>query len=221
MLITGLVFVTVIALGETTKAWNHRRRARRPRRYAGRAGRGDTRPAARMRDLPTGTVTFLFTDIEGSTRLLHEHGERYADSTLWAAVEAEEAKGPLAMWTAERDKYAAHIPAAQGPVPKLTLEEAVAYALSPLTRDRGGTTVLRAPAPAAVPARAVRVGAARAPESASAGTSAPAASAGTSAQVRSAGTSARESRPRRNVFRSREPCPRLAHPQTAVGRRIG
>ena len=29
--------------------------------------------------LPTGTVTFLFTDIEGSTRLLHELGpERYA-----------------------------------------------------------------------------------------------------------------------------------------------
>src|SRR5439155_4580142 len=32
-----------------------------------------------MRDLPTGTVTFLFTDIEGSTRLLHDLGERYAD----------------------------------------------------------------------------------------------------------------------------------------------
>ena len=32
-----------------------------------------------MRDLPSGTVTFLFTDIEGSTRLLHEHGEGYAD----------------------------------------------------------------------------------------------------------------------------------------------
>jgi predicted ATPase/class 3 adenylate cyclase len=30
-------------------------------------------------DLPTGTVTFLFTDIEGSTRLLHDLGERYAD----------------------------------------------------------------------------------------------------------------------------------------------
>jgi predicted ATPase len=28
---------------------------------------------------PTGTVTFLFTDIEGSTRLLHELGERYAE----------------------------------------------------------------------------------------------------------------------------------------------
>jgi predicted ATPase len=32
-----------------------------------------------MRDLPTGTVTLLFTDIEGSTRLLDELGSRYAD----------------------------------------------------------------------------------------------------------------------------------------------
>jgi peptide/nickel transport system substrate-binding protein len=30
-------------------------------------------------ELPSGTVTFLFTDIEGSTRLLRELGERYAD----------------------------------------------------------------------------------------------------------------------------------------------
>lgn len=30
-------------------------------------------------DLPTGTVTFLFTDVEGSTKLLHEHGDAYAD----------------------------------------------------------------------------------------------------------------------------------------------
>ena len=30
-------------------------------------------------ELPTGTVTFLFTDVEGSTRLLQEHGARYAD----------------------------------------------------------------------------------------------------------------------------------------------
>jgi predicted ATPase len=29
--------------------------------------------------LPVGTVTFLFTDVEGSTRLLAEHGERYAE----------------------------------------------------------------------------------------------------------------------------------------------
>jgi WD40 repeat protein/class 3 adenylate cyclase len=32
-----------------------------------------------MTDLPAGTVTFLFTDIEGSTRLLQELGERYAE----------------------------------------------------------------------------------------------------------------------------------------------
>jgi predicted ATPase len=32
-----------------------------------------------MPDLPTGTVTFLFTDIEGSTRLLDELGDAYAE----------------------------------------------------------------------------------------------------------------------------------------------
>ena len=32
-------------------------------------------------DLPTGTVTFLFTDVEGSTRLLHELGpDAYSDA---------------------------------------------------------------------------------------------------------------------------------------------
>src|SRR3954471_1757380 len=33
-----------------------------------------------MRELPSGTVTFLFTDIEGSTRLLHELGDAYPDA---------------------------------------------------------------------------------------------------------------------------------------------
>ena len=33
-----------------------------------------------MRELPAGTVTFLFTDIEGSTKLLHELGDAYADA---------------------------------------------------------------------------------------------------------------------------------------------
>jgi predicted ATPase/class 3 adenylate cyclase len=31
------------------------------------------------RDLPSGTVTFLFTDVEGSTKLLHELGDAYAE----------------------------------------------------------------------------------------------------------------------------------------------
>jgi predicted ATPase/class 3 adenylate cyclase len=35
-------------------------------------------PAARTAPLPTGTVTFLFTDVEGSTRLLQQLGDRYA-----------------------------------------------------------------------------------------------------------------------------------------------
>ena len=35
-------------------------------------GRSDDRPR-----LPTGTVTFLFTDVEGSTRLLQDLGDRY------------------------------------------------------------------------------------------------------------------------------------------------
>src|SRR3954471_20497634 len=34
-----------------------------------------------MRPLPCATVTFVFTDVEGSTRLLHELGaERYAEA---------------------------------------------------------------------------------------------------------------------------------------------
>ena len=32
-----------------------------------------------MSELPSGTVTFLFTDIEGSTRLLLAAGDSYAD----------------------------------------------------------------------------------------------------------------------------------------------
>ena len=33
-----------------------------------------------VRDLPTGVVTLLFTDVEGSTRLLHELGDGYGDA---------------------------------------------------------------------------------------------------------------------------------------------
>lgn len=39
------------------------------------AGSGGTDDHAMRTGLPTGTVTFLFTDIEGSTRLLHDLGE--------------------------------------------------------------------------------------------------------------------------------------------------
>src|SRR2546428_12215146 len=35
-----------------------------------------------MSSLPTGTVTFFFSDIEGSTRLIQQLGERYPDVLL-------------------------------------------------------------------------------------------------------------------------------------------
>jgi class 3 adenylate cyclase len=47
-----------------------------------------------MADLPTGTVTFLFTDLEGSTRLLEAHPDAYRETVarhhalLRGAVEA-------------------------------------------------------------------------------------------------------------------------------------
>src|SRR5204863_2475942 len=41
---------------------------------------GARHPSLVMRELPTGTVTFLFTDIEGSTRLLQELGDAYAEA---------------------------------------------------------------------------------------------------------------------------------------------
>lgn len=39
----------------------------------------DSRPDAQPRELPTGTVTLLFTDIEGSTRILQRLGDRYPE----------------------------------------------------------------------------------------------------------------------------------------------
>src|SRR6266542_3834137 len=35
---------------------------------------------AMVRDLPTGVVTLLFTDVEGSTRLLHDLGDGYGEA---------------------------------------------------------------------------------------------------------------------------------------------
>ena len=48
------------------------------------------------RELPTGTVTFLFTDVEGSTKLLHELG-----AEVYAAALAEHRR-------AVREAVAAH-----------------------------------------------------------------------------------------------------------------
>jgi class 3 adenylate cyclase len=47
-----------------------------------------------MRDLPAGTVTFLFTDIEGSTKLLDEVGDaRYEEALAEHRSKLREAFG--------------------------------------------------------------------------------------------------------------------------------
>src|SRR5919198_4161267 len=72
--------------GTATPARNGCRNSRTP------SSTQDSRPAASsswttpsrrrspMPELPTGTVTFVFTDVEGSTRLLSELGSTYADA---------------------------------------------------------------------------------------------------------------------------------------------
>jgi predicted ATPase/class 3 adenylate cyclase len=73
---TGLLWSMVALLGVVAMLLSIGLEIRRRRQVQGEAPA--IQPAARPRPLPTGTVTFLFTDIEGSTRLLQELGDRYA-----------------------------------------------------------------------------------------------------------------------------------------------
>jgi predicted ATPase/class 3 adenylate cyclase len=71
-----------------------------------------------MAKLPTGTVTFLFTDIEGSTRLLQELGERYPpvrDATA-AIVRRAIAEGGGVEVSTEGDSFFAAFPTPAGGV---------------------------------------------------------------------------------------------------------
>jgi predicted ATPase/class 3 adenylate cyclase len=89
-----------------------RRRAEQARPAAGAAGRPG-RPR-----LPTGTVTFLFTDIEGSTRLLQELGDRYAavrDAHAAIVRQAIEAGGGVEVST-EGDSFFVAFPSPVGAV---------------------------------------------------------------------------------------------------------
>jgi class 3 adenylate cyclase len=111
-----------------------------------------------VRELPSGTVTLLFTDIEGSTRLLHELGEQYAEvlaqhrramrdafsqhggvevDTQGDAFEDEDAGAPRGGWRRHREACKARIREATGPEFErgytvgrdLTLDDAVSVAL--------------------------------------------------------------------------------------------
>jgi predicted ATPase/class 3 adenylate cyclase len=69
-----------------------------------------------MVDIPTGNVTFLFTDIEGSTRLLHELGETYRevqDDHMRLMREAIASGGGTEIKT-EGDAFFAAFPTATG-----------------------------------------------------------------------------------------------------------
>ena len=71
-----------------------------------------------MAGLPTGTVTFLFTDIEGSTRLLQELGDRYAavrDEHAAIVRQAIEAGGGVEVST-EGDSFFVAFPSPVGAV---------------------------------------------------------------------------------------------------------
>jgi class 3 adenylate cyclase len=71
-----------------------------------------------MAGLPTGTVTFLFTDIEGSTRLLQQLGDRYAavrDAHAAIVRQAIEAGGGVEVST-EGDSFFVAFPSPVGAV---------------------------------------------------------------------------------------------------------
>jgi predicted ATPase/class 3 adenylate cyclase len=82
-------------------------------------------------ELPTGTVTFLFTDVEGSTKLLHELGaERYADALAdhrRALRDAFRTHGGVEVDT-QGDALFVAFPSAQG---ALAAAEAGRHALAP------------------------------------------------------------------------------------------
>jgi class 3 adenylate cyclase len=69
-------------------------------------------------DLPTGTVTFLFTDIEGSTKLLQELGEAYGavQDDHMALMRAAIAEGGGRELRTEGDAFFAVFPSAPGAV---------------------------------------------------------------------------------------------------------
>lgn len=71
-----------------------------------------------VRDLPTGTVTFLFTDVEGSTRLLQRLGDGYGDvqRRYYALVRAAISDGGGREVSTEGDSFFAVFPTPRGAV---------------------------------------------------------------------------------------------------------
>ncbi len=93
-----------------------------------------------MPTLPTGTVTFLFTDIEGSTRLLQQLGDHYADTLAAYRRVRDNSRTPH--WPVEKAHYRSSLAAARASLDRtifkrvwaegrgMTLEQAIEYGLS-------------------------------------------------------------------------------------------
>jgi hypothetical protein len=62
-----------------------------------------------MAELPLGTVTFLFRDLEGSTRLWEECPEAMRDALASHDAIVRDAIGRVAPWLADRDPEAAAV----------------------------------------------------------------------------------------------------------------
>jgi len=71
-----------------------------------------------MAELPTGTVTFLFTDIEGSTLLVQELGDRWPDLVARhdAILRAAIVSGGGTKVRTEGDAFFAVFPTAAGAI---------------------------------------------------------------------------------------------------------
>jgi predicted ATPase/class 3 adenylate cyclase len=121
---TGVLWSVVALLGVVAMLVGiglELRRRRQPQQaaQAGPAPRpGPRPPRSDPEALPTGTVTFLFTDIEGSTRLLQELGDRYAavrDGHAAIVRQAVEAGGGVEVST-EGDSFFVAFPSPVGAV---------------------------------------------------------------------------------------------------------
>ena len=88
------------------------------------------------RDFPTGTVTFLFTDIEGSTRLLHRLGDDYRRIVERHAeiIRGAITKGGGTEVSTEGDAFFAVFPTAPGAV-RATVEMQRGLAIEPWPDD--------------------------------------------------------------------------------------
>ena len=122
---TGILWSMVALLGVIATLLGIGLEVRRRRQVepavpaSGPAGRpGPRLPRPHPAALPTGTVTFLFTDIEGSTRLLQELGDRYAavrDRHAAIVRQAVEAGGGVEVST-EGDSFFVAFPSPVGAV---------------------------------------------------------------------------------------------------------